>query len=55
MEHDLVDRYELLIYGIVLGTGKRLFREGSPRTSLRLVESRASKSGVLMLTYEPST
>ena len=53
MEHDLVDRFELMIYGIVLGTGKRLFKEGSPRRSLRLVEGRASKTGVLMATYEP--
>lgn len=53
MEHDLVDQYDLLIYRIVLGSGKRLFREGGPRLSLRLVDSQTSKAGVLILTYEP--
>lgn len=53
MEHDLVDQYELSIYGVVLGSGKRLFREGSPKTSLRLVDSQTSKSGILIVRYEP--
>jgi len=53
MAHDLVDRYELLIYRVVLGSGKRLFRDGSPRTSLRLVDSQTSKTGALFVTYEP--
>ncbi len=53
LAHDLVDRYELLLYRVVLGSGKRLFRDGSPRTSLRLVDSQTSKTGVLMVTYEP--
>jgi dihydrofolate reductase len=53
MEHDLVDRYELLIYRLVLGSGKRLFREGSPKTSLQLIGSHTSNTGVLMVTYEP--
>src|SRR5207249_27585 len=53
MEHDLVDQYDLMIYRIVLGTGKRLFRDGSPTTSLRLVDSQTSKTGVLIATYEP--
>jgi dihydrofolate reductase len=47
---DLVDEYRLMIHPIVLGSGKRLFREGSsPR--LRLVESRTNGTGVLILTY----
>ena len=53
IQHDLVDQFDLLIYGIVLGSGKRLFREGTPKVSLQLVDSRTSKSGVLILTYEP--
>jgi len=53
MEHDLVDQYDFLIYGVVLGSGKRLFREGSPTTSLRLVDSTTSKTGVLIVSYEP--
>jgi dihydrofolate reductase len=53
MEHDLVDQYDLLIYPIVLGTGKRLFREGSPKIPLRLIDSQTSKTGVLMVRFEP--
>jgi dihydrofolate reductase len=53
MEHDLVDQYDLSIYGVVLGSGKRLFREGSPKTSLRLVDSQTSKTGILIVRYEP--
>lgn len=52
MRHDLVDRYRLLVYPLVLGEGKRLFAEGIPAT-LRLVESRSFGSGVVALVYEP--
>src|SRR6266508_2505747 len=37
----------------VIGSGKRLFREDSPEISLRLVDSKTSKTGVLIVTYEP--
>jgi dihydrofolate reductase len=54
MDHDLVDEYRLMITPLVLGTGKRLFRDGRPRTGLRLVESKTSSTGVLIATYEPA-
>lgn len=53
MQHDLVDRYRLLIYPLVLGEGKRLFHETPPAT-LKLVESRSFSSGVVALIYEPA-
>ena len=53
MEHDLVDEYRLQFNAIVLGTGKRFFREGNPRTGLRLVDSKVSSTGTLIVTYEP--
>jgi dihydrofolate reductase len=53
MQHDLVDQFDLLINPLVLGSGKRLFRDGGPKTSLRLVDSETSKTGVLIVTYEP--
>jgi dihydrofolate reductase len=51
--HNLVDEYTLLVYPIVLGSGKRLFANAGKRP-LRLVESRPVGSGVLLLRYEPS-
>ena len=49
--HDLIDEYRLMVYPIVLGTGKRLFPEGFPHTTLALVESRALASGVVISSY----
>lgn len=53
MERELVDEYRLQINPIVLGSGKRLFREGIAKTGLRLVDSKTSSTGVLLLTYRP--
>ena len=53
MQHDLVDRYRLLIYPVILGEGKRLFQEGITAT-LKLVESKSFTSGVTALIYEPT-
>ena len=52
IQHDLVDRYRLLVYPVVLGKGKRLFQEGTT-ASLRLLESHSFSSGVMALIYEP--
>jgi dihydrofolate reductase len=52
--HDLVDEYRLMIHPIVMGKGKRLFRgEGSPK-KLRLIDSKTTSTGVLILTYTPA-
>ena len=51
MQHDLVDRYRFLVYPVVLGEGKRLFKDGIPLT-LKLVRSQGFSSGVLALVYE---
>lgn len=53
MRNDLVDRYRLLVYPLVVGEGKRLFEGGIPAT-LKLVESRSFGSGVVALVYEPN-
>jgi dihydrofolate reductase len=52
IEHDLVDRYNVLTFPVVLGTGKRLFPEGVTPAGLRLAESRATGTGVVISTYE---
>ena len=52
MRHDLVDRFRLLVYPLVVGEGKRLFEEDVPAT-LKLLESRSFSSGVVALIYEP--
>lgn len=54
-EHDLVDEYRLMVFPIVLGSGKRLFGDGTPRIVLRLVDSTpVGPDGVFILTYEPA-
>jgi len=53
MAADLIDDYLLMIYPLVLGTGRRLFAGGT-QASLRLVESSTASTGVLITTYEPA-
>jgi dihydrofolate reductase len=55
IRHDLVDVYRLMVHPLVLGAGKRLFRDGTPLTRFRLVDSKPTSTGVLILTYEPDT
>ena len=52
MRHDLIDEYLLLIAPVVFGTGRRLFSEGSPPASLRLVDSTTTSTGVIIASYE---
>ncbi len=54
MQHDLIDEYRLMIFPVVVGSGKRLFRDGSDTTVLRLVDTKTFGSGVVVLTYEPA-
>ena len=53
-QQDLIDEYRLMVFPVVLGSGKRLFREGSGQKVLRLVETRTFSSGVMVLTYQPA-
>ena len=50
----VVDRLELWVYPLLLGSGKRVFAGGTVPTALRLTESVTYPSGSLHLTYEPS-
>jgi dihydrofolate reductase len=51
--HDLVDRYVLLLHPLVLGSGRRLFPDGGPAATLRLVDSVPTTTGVIIATYQP--
>jgi dihydrofolate reductase len=52
MEHNLIDEYRFVVYPVVLGKGKRLFKDGASAT-LKLVETRTFSTGVVALRYEP--
>jgi dihydrofolate reductase len=54
LPHGLIDEFVLLIHPLVLGTGRRLFDDGAPTTALGLVQSKATKTGVVIATYRPA-
>lgn len=55
MANDLVDLYRLMVYPVVLGEGKRLFRDADAIRRLRLTEATPTSTGVLLLTYVPES
>ena len=54
MRHNLIDEYVLQIHPLVLGSGRRLFSDGSPLTTLQLVNTRTTTTGVVIANYIPS-
>ncbi len=54
IEHDLVDELRLMVYPVVLGSGKRLFGDTSDKKPLQLVDSKVVGDGVAILIYEPA-
>jgi dihydrofolate reductase len=54
MRRGIVDEYVLLIHPLVLGSGRRLFTNGSPFATLRLVNTKTTATGVLIATYHPT-
>jgi dihydrofolate reductase len=51
IEHDLVDELRLMVFPVVLGTGKRLFGETTDKWTLRLMETKAVGDGIVVLVY----
>jgi dihydrofolate reductase len=54
IQHHLVDEYRLMVHPIIVGSGKRLFPEGTAQLVLKLVEIKPFSSGVAVLTYQPA-
>lgn len=54
IDRDLVDEYNLTLHPIMLGSGKRLFRDAEHVRRLRLADSKPTRTGCVMLTYESS-
>jgi dihydrofolate reductase len=55
LKHNLIDRMHLWIHPITIGTGKRLFAEGTQAENFKLVDSKVSASnGLIFATYEPA-
>ena len=52
LERDLIDEFRIWIFPVVIGTGKRLFGGGTIAAGLKLVDSKVSKTGVTINTYE---
>lgn len=51
LEHGLADQIVLIVYPVLLGTGKRFFAEGTPPRSFELVSTNAMPSGIILSTY----
>jgi len=54
LAHDLVDEFRLMVYPVVLGTGKRLFGDTSDKKRLRLADSKMVGDGIAILVYQPA-
>jgi dihydrofolate reductase len=54
LEHDLVDRLNLLVFPVIVGAGRRLFPASGMATGLALDESRTTPSGVTVSVYRPT-
>jgi dihydrofolate reductase len=52
MKHDLVDAFWLMIYPITLGSGKRLFADGTIPAAFKVTESKVGANGVIVANYE---
>jgi dihydrofolate reductase len=54
LRHNLVDEFRLWVFPLVIGSGKRLFADGTVPGGLRLVDSKVSSTGVVMGTWQPA-
>ena len=54
LKHNLIDRMHIQIFPITIGTGKKLFADGTQPEQLKLTDSKITSTGVILTTYEPS-
>ncbi len=54
MQHNLVDIYVLLVHPLILGSGRRLFTDGSAFSALKLIDVKSTPTGVVIATYQPT-
>ena len=54
LRHNLVDRFYVWVFPVLIGSGKRLFADGTVPSGLTLVGSKTSTTGVVIGTYEPA-
>ena len=54
LRHNLVDEFRLWVFPLVIGSGKRLFADGTVPAGLRLADSKVSSTGVVMGTWQPA-
>jgi dihydrofolate reductase len=54
LRNNIVDEYRLWVFPVVIGSGKRLFADGTIPSGLKLVDSKVSSTGVVIGTYEPA-
>jgi dihydrofolate reductase len=54
LAHKVIDEYRFMIHPLVLGTGKRFFRDGNDKSTLELKRAETSSTGVTMLVCEPA-
>ncbi len=54
LHDDLLDELRLMVHPVIVGSGKRLFEDGSDQKALKLVDSKTFGTGVVYLTYQPA-
>lgn len=55
IEHDLVDEFRLMLDPVLLGGGKRIFRDDGSLRALQLVDSQVASTGAILATYAPAS
>lgn len=55
LQNDLLDELHLMIHPVIAGSGKRLFKDGDELKRMKLVNSTVTRTGVMIVTYQPAS